>query len=69
MCEFCSDSFDAFPTDRLMTYTDLPDNCAYYLGFDIARKHDFSAAVVLAEKDKKFYVVDIKKFKNLAFNL
>lgn len=70
LCKFASGAGTAFPTDWLVDidYTELPVGGKYYLGFDVARRNDFSALVVGYGKDKDFYIVDVVKLKDVAYS-
>lgn len=70
LCKFASGSGTAFPTEWLndIAYDELPPGGKYYLGFDVARRNDFSALVVCYSKDKDLYVVDIIKLKDTQYS-
>lgn len=70
LCKFASGSGTAFPTDWLVDidYTELPVGGKYYLGFDVARKSDYSALVVGYCKDNDLYIVDIVKLKDVPYS-
>lgn len=70
LCKFASGAGTAFPTEWLndIAYDELPLGGKYYLGFDVARRNDFSALVVCYGKDKDLYVVDIIKLKDTQYS-
>lgn len=69
MCHFASGSGTAFPTEWLneITYTELPSGGRYYLGFDVARRKDFSALIIGYAKDNNFYIIDIITLKDTPY--
>lgn len=70
MAEFASGSGTAFPVEWLWNigYDKLPPGGRYFLGYDVARRKDMSAFVVLYEKDSVMYVVDIRTLKDSPYN-
>lgn len=70
LAEFASTAGEAFPRECFedCSFDQLPSGGCWYLGYDVARRGDFSAFVVLYEKDGIKYVVDIVKLKDTPYN-
>ena len=72
MVQFASGAGTAFPVECLqdITYDKLPSAKQRWIGFDVARKSDYSVITLCAyDKDtKNFYVEDVVKMKDKPFN-
>lgn len=70
MVQFASGAGTAFPPEWLtsISFDKVDGNKTYYLGYDVARRGDFSAFAIAFLKDNKFYIEDIIKVKDTPYN-
>ena len=72
MVQFASGAGTAFPPEALndIEYTTLPNTKMRWIGFDVARKSDYSVITICAydKGNKNFYVEDLVKMKDKPYN-
>ena len=72
MVQFASGSGTAFPSEWLINtdYTSLPNSNERWLGYDVARRRDYSVITICAYDriSRDFYIEDIIRMKDKAYN-
>lgn len=72
MVQFASGSGTAFPSEWLINtdYTSLPNSNERWLGYDVARRRDYSVITICAfdRISRDFYIEEIIRMKDKAYN-